>query len=77
MKSISQHPTDLDKNAANYSPPSPLTYIERAASVYPERLAQVYSETRYSWGETYRRCRRFASALIQYGEKGVRALYSW
>lgn len=65
--SNSQYSTDLDKNAANYSPLSPLTFIERAAAVYPERCALVYDETRRSWCETYRRCRRFAGALRQHG----------
>jgi len=67
MSPVSQYSTDLDKNAANYSPLSPLTYIERAATVYPARLAQIYGDKRYSWAETYRRCRRFASALQQHG----------
>jgi fatty-acyl-CoA synthase len=65
--SNSQYSTDLDKNAANYAPLSPLTYIERAASVYPERCALIYNDTRRSWADTYRRCRQFASALQQYG----------
>lgn len=63
----SQYSKDLDKNAANYSPLSPLTFIERAAAVYPERCAVIYNETRRSWSETYRRSRRFASALRQHG----------
>ena len=67
MSSVSQYDIDLDKNAANYTPLSPLTFIERAASVYPERTAQIHGERRYSWAETYRRCRRLASALRQHG----------
>ena len=67
MSSVSQYSTDLDKNAANYSPLSPLTFIERAAAVYPARLAQIYGDKRYSWAETYRRCRQFASALRKHG----------
>jgi fatty-acyl-CoA synthase len=67
MSPVSQYSTDLDKNAANYSPLSPLTYVERAASVYPDRVAQIYGERRYTWAETYRRCRRFASALERHG----------
>ncbi|MDH3389125.1 MAG: acyl-CoA synthetase [Gammaproteobacteria bacterium] len=67
LSSSSPFSTDLDKNAANYTPLSPLTFLERAASVYPERCAQIYGETRYSWAETYRRCRRLASALQQHG----------
>jgi fatty-acyl-CoA synthase len=64
-----QYSTDLDKNEANYSPLSPLTFIERAASVYPKRIAQIYGDKRYSWAETYSRCRRFASALKKHGVK--------
>jgi hypothetical protein len=41
MSSSGQYSTDLDKNDANYSPLSPLTFIERAASVYPERVALI------------------------------------
>ena len=67
MSTGSQYSTDLDKNAANYTPLSPLTFIERAAAVYPEHCAQIYGDLRYSWAETYNRCRRLASALRQLG----------
>ena len=63
----SQYSTDLDKNAANYAALSPLTFIERAASVYPEQCAVVYNDTRRSWLETYRRCQRLAAALQRHG----------
>ncbi|TNF89113.1 MAG: acyl-CoA synthetase [Gammaproteobacteria bacterium] len=64
---MSQYDTDLDKNAANFSQLSPLTFLERAAAVYPGRIAQIYGERRLSWAETYERCRRFASALRRQG----------
>jgi fatty-acyl-CoA synthase len=67
MSSASQYDTDLDKNRANYTPLSPLTFIERAAAVYPERIAQIHGDQRYSWAQTYERCRRLASALQQRG----------
>ena len=67
--SNSQFSTDLDKNSANYVQLSPLTFIERAASVYPDRCAVVYGRTRRTWLETYERCRRLASALRQHGIK--------
>jgi fatty-acyl-CoA synthase len=67
--SDSQFSTDLDRNTANYAPLSPLTFIERAASVYPERCAVVYNDMQRSWSETYRRCRRLAAALQQHGVK--------
>jgi fatty-acyl-CoA synthase len=59
--------TDLDKNAANYVPLSPLGFLARSAAIYPKRLAVVHGERRYGWAETYRRCRRLASALARRG----------
>ena len=67
MSSASQYSTDLDKNAANYSSLSPLTFIERAAAVYPDRCALIYGGRRQTWGQTYARCRRLASALQKHG----------
>jgi fatty-acyl-CoA synthase len=64
-----QYSKGLDKNSANFTPLSPLTFIERAASVYPKRTAVVYGNTRRDWAETYSRCRRLASALSQRGIK--------
>nr|WP_231867986.1 acyl-CoA synthetase [Neptuniibacter marinus] len=61
--------TDLDKNQANYAALTPITFIQRAASVYPNRTATVHGDTRYSWSETYTRCKRLASALHEYGVK--------
>jgi fatty-acyl-CoA synthase len=58
---------DLDRNAANYAPLTPLTFIERAASVYPDRTAVIHGAERYTWKETFTRCRRLASALANRG----------
>jgi fatty-acyl-CoA synthase len=57
----------LDKNAANFTPLSPLTFLERAASVYPNRVATIHGPLRRTWMETYSRCRQLASALKQRG----------
>ena len=67
-----QHPSShydvgLEKNAANFVALSPLSYIERAAHVYPEALAVIYGERRQTWHETYCRSRRLASALAAHG----------
>ena len=58
---------ELDKTPANYVPLSPLSFIARTAAVFPARTAVVYGERRYSWAETYARCRRLASALHRSG----------
>ena len=58
---------ELDKNAANFSQMTPLSFIERAAAVYPGRPAVVYGEVRRNWAQTYDRVRRLASALAKRG----------
>ncbi len=58
---------DLPRNAANFAAISPLSFIERTAEVYPQRLAVVHGDLRRNWGEVYRRCRQLASALAQRG----------
>jgi fatty-acyl-CoA synthase len=58
---------DLPRNEANFAPISPLSFIERTAEVYPDRLAIVHGPLRQTWGETYARARRLASALQRAG----------
>ena len=57
----------LDRNAANFVALSPLSFLERAAAVYPQRRAIVYGERVQDWRTTYARCRRLASALAGLG----------
>src|SRR5690348_6919438 len=57
----------LEKNAANYVPLSPIGFLVRSAAVYPNRLAVVHGERRYSWREALERCRRLAAALTARG----------
>jgi fatty-acyl-CoA synthase len=59
--------TDLGKNAANFVPLSPLSFIRRAAAVYPNRLAVRHGAWRITWSEAYGRARRLASALQRRG----------
>jgi fatty-acyl-CoA synthase len=54
---------NLPRNEANHAPLSPLSFIERTAEVYPDRLAIVHGGLRQTWGQTYARCRRLASSL--------------
>ncbi len=58
---------DLDRNPANHAALTPLGFVERAAAVYPRRTAVLHGERRYTWSETYGRCRRLASALAARG----------
>lgn len=67
MTHINPYALGLDKNAANFVALSPLSFIERAAHVYPQRTALVYGGVRQSWARTYERCRRLAGALAARG----------
>ena len=57
----------LEKNDANFVQLSPLTFIARSAYMYPDRLAVVHGDLRFTWAQTYARCRRLASALVKRG----------
>ncbi|MEO5861768.1 MAG: acyl-CoA synthetase [Burkholderiales bacterium] len=59
--------THLDKNSANFTPLTPLSFLDKAAYVYPNRLAVVHGAERHTWKEQYVRCRKLASALKQHG----------
>ncbi|NML84865.1 acyl-CoA synthetase [Polaromonas sp.] len=58
---------DLPRNEANYAALSPLSFIERTAEVYPNRLAIVHGDLRRNWAEVFTRCRQLASALQRHG----------
>lgn len=59
--------TGLAPSAVNHIALSPLSFIERTASVYGEYPAVIHGAIRRNWQETYERCRRLASALRQRG----------
>ena len=54
---------DLDRNAANHVPLSPISLVEWAADVFPERCAVIHGPLRYSWSQMFARARRLASVL--------------
>ena len=60
---------DLDKNPANYQPLTPLSFLERAAQVYPGHTAIIHGGLRRSYRDFYARSRKLASALARHGIK--------
>jgi fatty-acyl-CoA synthase len=62
-----QYDVGLDKTAANYVPLTPVSFLARSAAVYPDLVSTVYEGRRFTWRETYARCRRFASYLAGRG----------
>jgi fatty-acyl-CoA synthase len=70
---LAAHPADcpyetaLDRNPANYAPLTPISFIERAADVYPQRIAWVHGDMRATYAAFRARARRLASALTGRG----------
>ena len=58
---------DLKPGTANRTPLSPLSFLPRAAEIYPDRVAVVHGAQRISYARFYERARRLASALAKEG----------
>ena len=67
MASTNIYDIGLDANPANFVQLSPLSFIARAAAIYPDQTAVSYGAVRRNWAETYARTRRLASALAARG----------
>jgi len=61
--------TDLDRDPANFQPLTPLSFLERAAAVFPDHTAIIHGARKWSYAEFYARARRLASALAKSGVK--------
>jgi len=63
----SAYDRDLDRNPANFQPLTPLTFLARAAAVFPDRIAIIHGGLRRTYRDYYARSRRLASALEKAG----------
>jgi fatty-acyl-CoA synthase len=61
----SQYDIGLDKTPANFVALTPLSFLARTAAVYPGHVSTVYEDHTFTWSQTYARCRRFASFLVE------------
>ena len=66
---MNSYNTNLNKNNANFVPLTPLSFLQRAKDIYPNYEAIIYEDRKYTWGEIYKRCIKFASALEKIGIK--------
>ncbi len=64
---LSIYDTDLDQVGANYVPLTPLSFLQRSSTVYPDKTAVIHGDQRYSYHEFAERCRRLAGALAAHG----------
>ena len=63
----SPYDTGLEKNPANHQPLTPLTFLERAASTFPDHTAIVHGSKRVAYRDFYARARQLGSALAKRG----------
>ena len=65
----SPYDTDLDRNPANFQPLTPLSFLARAAEVYPDAKAIVHGARSWNYRQLYARARQLGSALARHGIK--------
>ncbi len=57
----------LQRSNANYQELNPLSFLSRAARVYPDKISVIYNGKRFTWHETFVRCKGLALALQHAG----------
>src|ERR1700674_437292 len=60
-----QYSIGLEKTPANFVALTPLSFLARTAAIYPDHTSTIYEGRRFTWSQTYERCRRFASYLAR------------
>jgi fatty-acyl-CoA synthase len=66
-KAAKPYETGLDRVPANFQPLTPLSFLERAAQVFPRHTAIIHGNQRIDYATFYARSRRLASALAKQG----------
>jgi fatty-acyl-CoA synthase len=64
---MSVYEQNLGRTPANYVPLSPVSFLTRAAGIWPDRTAIIHGEKRFSYAQFLERSRRLASALAKAG----------
>lgn len=58
---------ELKPTPPNSSPLTPITFLERAATIYADCPSIVYNNTIYNWSQTHSRCVKVASSITSFG----------
>ncbi len=64
---MNPYEVNLDQTPANYQPLTPVTYLERSAKIFPDRIAIIHGEQQINYEKLYARSRQLASALKTQG----------
>jgi fatty-acyl-CoA synthase len=62
-------PAYLRPRAANFVPLTPLSFLERTADLYPNRIAVIDEDRRFTWAQVRQRCLGVAASLVKLGVK--------
>jgi fatty-acyl-CoA synthase len=65
--SLASYSQGLGKRPANFQPLTPLSFLARAAGVFPRHVAVIHGRQRMDYALLYARSRRLASALAKRG----------
>jgi fatty-acyl-CoA synthase len=67
VPAATRYDADLGKTTANYAQLTPIGFLAWAAASCPQRTSVIHGGRRFTWAETFARCRRLASALAAHG----------
>ena len=60
---IKNYKKGLKKNKANFVPLTPVSFLERAANIFPNYTSIISENKKFTWKSTFDRCKLFASSL--------------
>jgi fatty-acyl-CoA synthase len=66
---MKKHWASLKRGEANFNALSPVSFLPRAAEIFPGRIAAIHGSTQHTYSELFDRARRLASALARRGVK--------
>jgi fatty-acyl-CoA synthase len=64
---MNKHWSSLKPGRANFNPLSPVSFLPRAAEIFPERVAAIHGATRFTYAQLFERARRLSGALKKAG----------
>src|SRR6478672_8305620 len=67
LKDVHAFETGLDPHPANFVPLSPVSFLNRAASAFADKVAVIDGPRSFTYGQLLDRCVRLASALTTLG----------
>ena len=55
--SLKNYRTGLKKTSVNYTPLSPVSFLERTANIFPNYTSIISEKKKFTWRQTFERCK--------------------